>query len=88
MATHQVSAFGTLLRSYRLAAGLSQERLAERAGLSLRGISDLERGARTTPRLETVRLLADGLELAGSATWSVARGPHPAWKPCACWRTG
>jgi len=42
---------------------LSQEGLAERAGLSVRGISDLERGARTFPRLETVRMLADALEL-------------------------
>lgn len=57
------TAFGTVLRQFREAAGLSQERLAERAGLSLRGISDLERGVRTTPRLETVRLLAEGLEL-------------------------
>ena len=53
--------FGTLLRTYRLAAGLSQETLAQRAGLSLRGVSDLERGVRQTPRLETVRMLADGL---------------------------
>ncbi len=56
-------AFGTLLRELRQAASLSQEELAERAGLSTRGISDLERGARTMPRLETVRMLADGLEL-------------------------
>jgi predicted ATPase/DNA-binding XRE family transcriptional regulator/Tfp pilus assembly protein PilF len=54
-------AFGALLRTYRLAAGLTQEELAERAGLSLRGVSDLERGARQYPRLETVRMLADGL---------------------------
>jgi DNA-binding XRE family transcriptional regulator len=38
--------FATLLQRYRLAAGLSQDELAERAGLSARGISDLERGAR------------------------------------------
>ncbi len=57
------SAFGAVLRRYRLAAGLSQEALAERSGLSLRGISDLERGERTSPRFETVRLLADGLAL-------------------------
>ena len=63
MSTRESSPFGRLLRSYRLAAGLSQERLAEHAGLSLRGISDLERGMRTAPRLETVRLLADGLGL-------------------------
>src|SRR5215217_3032722 len=55
--------FGDLLRQLRSAAALSQESLAERAGLSKRGISDLERGARLTPRLETVRLLADGLAL-------------------------
>lgn len=55
------SSFGTVLRNYRLAAGLTQEELAERSGLSLRGVSDLERGARQTPRLETVRMLAEGL---------------------------
>jgi len=51
------------LRRYRVAAGLSQETLAERSGLSVRGISDLERGARRFPRLETVRMLADALHL-------------------------
>jgi predicted ATPase/DNA-binding XRE family transcriptional regulator len=55
--------FGRLLRAHRVAAGLSQERLAERAGLSLRGISDLERGARRAPRLETVRMLCAALNL-------------------------
>jgi predicted ATPase/transcriptional regulator with XRE-family HTH domain len=58
-----ISRFGTALRHYRVRAGLSQEGLAERAGLSVRGISDLERGARTFPRLETVRMLADALDL-------------------------
>jgi transcriptional regulator with XRE-family HTH domain len=55
--------FGPLLRRYREAAGLTQEELAARAGLSARGISDLERGRRQTPRLETVRLLAEALAL-------------------------
>jgi hypothetical protein len=41
--------FGHLICRYRLAAGLSQEDLAERAGLSARGVSDLERGARVSP---------------------------------------
>lgn len=57
------TAFGSVLRRFREAAGLSQERLAERAGLSLRGVSDLERGVRSAPRLETVCMLADGLGL-------------------------
>ncbi|HEU5432805.1 MAG TPA: helix-turn-helix domain-containing protein, partial [Thermomicrobiales bacterium] len=55
--------FGDRLRRLREAAGLSQEALAERSGLSARGISDLERGLRRQPRLETVRLLADALAL-------------------------
>lgn len=63
MSTGQVSPFGELVKRHRLAVGLSQEELAERAGLSPRGISDLERGARTQPRPGTVRLLADALNL-------------------------
>jgi len=55
--------FGPLLRRYREAAGLTQEELAARAGLSARGISDLERDRRQTPRLETVRLLGEALAL-------------------------
>ena len=55
--------FGARLRRLRVAAALSQEELAERAGLSARGISDLERGARRAPYLTTVRLLADALGL-------------------------
>jgi predicted ATPase/transcriptional regulator with XRE-family HTH domain len=55
--------FGDVLRRLRTGAALSQEALAERAGLSPRGISDLERGVRRSPHLTTVRLLADALEL-------------------------
>jgi predicted ATPase/transcriptional regulator with XRE-family HTH domain len=58
------ASFAALLRRHRVAVGLSQEALAERAGLSARAISDLERGARRAPYRETVRLLADALELA------------------------
>ena len=58
--------FGDLLRRRRLAAGLTQEALAERAGLSLRGLSDLERGARRWPHRETVLRLADALCLNGA----------------------
>src|ERR671925_496402 len=55
--------FGVLLRQYRAAAGLSQEELAERAGLSKRGISDLERGQRRLPHPATARRLAAALNL-------------------------
>src|SRR5215207_5515999 len=57
------SDFGGLLRRYRVAAGLTQEELAERAGVSTRGISDLERGAHGLPRKDTLQLLLDALAL-------------------------
>ena len=69
------NSFGALLRRQRTAAGLSQGELAERAGLSRRGIADLERGARRFPYGDTLRRLADGLSLGPSETRSfVAAG--------------
>ncbi|MGH9182550.1 MAG: ATP-binding protein [Acidimicrobiales bacterium] len=56
--------FGALLKRQRLAAGLTQEALAERAGLSPKAVSDLERDPHRTPRLGTVTLLADALGVA------------------------
>jgi tetratricopeptide (TPR) repeat protein/transcriptional regulator with XRE-family HTH domain len=55
--------FGMLLRRYRLAVGLSQEELADRSGLSVRAISDLERGRTARPHRHTVQSLADVLSL-------------------------
>ncbi|MGI8867534.1 MAG: ATP-binding protein [Mycobacteriales bacterium] len=55
------SRFGSELRRLRQAAGLSQELLAERSGLSVDAIAALERGRRRHPRLATIRLLADAL---------------------------
>jgi transcriptional regulator with XRE-family HTH domain len=52
-----------LLRQHRLTAGLTQDELAERAGLSREAISALERGARRTPRRQTLRLLVDALHI-------------------------
>jgi predicted ATPase/transcriptional regulator with XRE-family HTH domain len=75
--------FGLSLLRYRLAAGLSQEELAERAGLSRRGVSDLERGARRAPHPATVRRLMEALNLdpaeraAMLASANAARAPDP-----------
>ncbi|MFI9150102.1 ATP-binding protein [Streptomyces sp. NPDC053367] len=55
--------FGTLLRELRVAASLTIEALAERSGVSVRGIGDLERGRRAAPQRRTVAALADGLAL-------------------------
>src|SRR5436309_2320822 len=63
MTTRPPHSFGDLLRTYRTAAGLTQEELAARAGMSPRGISDLERGVRRTPYRGTVELLVEALQL-------------------------
>jgi transcriptional regulator with XRE-family HTH domain len=71
-------ALGELLRRHRLAAGLTQERLAERAGLSMHGIQKLE-GGTSHPQRETVERLIVALQLAGSdeADFNAAARPAP-----------
>jgi transcriptional regulator with XRE-family HTH domain len=70
--------FGALLKRYRMTAGLTQEALAERAGLSIRGISDLERSLSRAPRYETLELLTSAMGLSSeqrSALFAAARPP-------------
>jgi predicted ATPase/DNA-binding XRE family transcriptional regulator len=57
------SPLGKLLKQYRRNAALSQDELADRSGVSARTISDLERGQRPSAHLETLRLLAEALNL-------------------------
>src|SRR5262245_20773999 len=59
----ETATFAELLRLYRQRAGLTQEELAERAGLSAHGISALERGVRRQAYPHTVRALASALGL-------------------------
>ena len=86
--------FAALLRRYRRGAGLSQEALAELAGLSKDAISALERGTRRAPYRDTVGVLARGLDLnaadvrafeeaaaRGRAHRGVADEPHPSNLP-------
>jgi transcriptional regulator with XRE-family HTH domain len=63
MATRERPPFAALLRRYRLAAGLTQEALAERAHLSAVTVGALERGVNHTPRRDTLDLLAEALGL-------------------------
>lgn len=77
MASPLLPTFGELLKRHRVATELTQEALAERAGLSARGISDLERGVRSAPRIDTVHHLANALrlgELERTAFVAAARG--------------
>ncbi len=57
------SRFGELLREFRVAAGLSQEALAERARISVNGVSALERGENRSPQRKTLDLLVTALGL-------------------------
>lgn len=55
--------FGEALRAWRVARGLTQEELAERARLTVKAIGALERGERRRPYPHTVRVLVDALRL-------------------------
>ena len=70
----EVATFAALLKHHRVARGLTQENLAERAGISARGIRALEQAERSRPHRSTVSLLADALDLSPSerAVFSVA----------------
>ena len=59
------SSFGAELRRLREGAGLSQEELAGRAGLTRNAVGALERGERRRPYPHTVRSLAEALDLSG-----------------------
>ena len=63
MTTEPPASFGDLIRRARRDAGLTQEALAERAGISTRAISNLERGINRAPRRDTLALLASALNL-------------------------
>ena len=63
MEANRSQAWGELLRHYRGRAGITQDELARRAGISSRTIQDLERGRVAVPRRTTMELLARALGL-------------------------
>jgi transcriptional regulator with XRE-family HTH domain len=85
--------FAGLLRTLRVQAQLTQEELAEASGVSPRTVSDLERTVASTPQRETIRRLADALQLTGlvrAQFEAVARGrevPAAASGPATAIRT-
>ena len=81
MTEQPVLGFAGLLRRLRAEARLTQEELAEAAGLSPRSVSDLERGINRTARKDTAVLLAGALGLAEPVVAlfvAAARGRAPA----------
>jgi tetratricopeptide (TPR) repeat protein/transcriptional regulator with XRE-family HTH domain len=57
--------FGELVVAYRRQLGMTQEELADRTGLGVRTIRDLESGRTRNPRPASVRILADAFGLGG-----------------------
>jgi class 3 adenylate cyclase/tetratricopeptide (TPR) repeat protein len=74
--------FGDLIRQYRLDVRLTQAALAERAGISLRAVQDLERSV-GRPQRETARRLAEALAVTGErrAQFDLAAAPAPRLRP-------
>jgi DNA-binding SARP family transcriptional activator/tetratricopeptide (TPR) repeat protein/DNA-binding XRE family transcriptional regulator len=54
---------GALIRDYRREAGLTQQQLADAAGVSVGVVRDLEQSRTVRPQAESVRRLATGLRL-------------------------
>ncbi|MFD8088034.1 ATP-binding protein [Kitasatospora sp. NPDC059722] len=76
-----MTTLGRLLRELRRAAGLTQEELAEAAGLAARSIRDLERGRRERPQRRTLEVLVSALGLAeaeAAALFAAGRSGGPA----------
>jgi predicted ATPase/DNA-binding XRE family transcriptional regulator len=69
--------FATALRRLRAKSGLTQEQLAERAGLSTHAISALERGERRHPYPHTVRALALALGVDAEASGALEAAAKP-----------
>lgn len=76
----KAASFADLLRGFRNRIELTQEELAERAGLSPDAVGLLERGERRRPHTDTVARLAAALELSAAERAQVeaaARRPAP-----------
>lgn len=69
--------FGDQLRRYRELAGLTQEELAEKAGLTAKAIGALERGERQRPYPATMHALAHALGLNEADYAALLAARHP-----------
>ncbi|MGY1601702.1 ATP-binding protein [Geodermatophilus sp. SYSU D00815] len=73
--------FAEQLRRFRERAALTQEELAERAGVTAKAIGALERGERRRPYPHTVRALADALGLGDADRDALSAAARPAAPP-------
>jgi len=76
--------FGTLLYHYRQHAGLSQPQLAERTGITERQVRNLESNCTREPRMQTVQLLANALDLTPTNRTRLIKAARPVAAAPAC----
>src|SRR5262245_14190971 len=69
--------FGDVIRAQRLRAGLTQQELATRAGVSVRALRYLEQGRIARPRRDAMRRLAEAVGLPADGHWSAWNGGGP-----------
>ena len=69
--------FGDAIRAQRMRAGLTQQELAKRAGVSVRALRYIEQGRITRPRRDSVRRLAEAVGLPADGHWSAWQGAGP-----------
>jgi len=75
------STLGLLVRTWRERALLTQEQLAERAGLGVRTIRRMESSGSRRPRGDSMRLMADALGLTGQEWELLTAAARPASAP-------
>ena len=78
--TASIQQLGSDLRSCRRAAGLTQEELADRAGISVYTISNLERGKAHVPRFDTLHRWLDALSVPPQHRLLLLSIAQAAWK--------
>ena len=81
MTTGSTETFGALLRRHRSAMGWTQEDLAERAGLSTRAISDLEREVKVRPHRDTIDRLVTALGMTNVEREAFVDAARPRSRP-------
>jgi transcriptional regulator with XRE-family HTH domain len=75
MAGPEYDRFGDLIKRARITAGLTQEELAELAGLSVRAVGDIERARTARPRRGSAELLARALRLPDAGDGRIVGAP-------------
>ncbi len=78
----EAAVFGKLLRAHRVRGGLTQRELAQRAGVSVRAVRDIEQGRVRHPRQDSVRRLTAAVSLdLTDAAFSVLADPSSPQRP-------